>query len=328
MTKHTFDPSEKGEPRAPPENGGFSGALVTTMPKQSHIRASINHLKSVGRRYKELDGSQLAASLAFSGFVSIFPVLFIAIAVMGRIAANDDSFTQRFIEQLGLSGSTADLFNDAIEVAKSSRQAVGAIGAVSLILSATNLGGAISGVMSAVWQGQIAGWKTKLKALAWLLLAAPLFAVAAAAPAAGSRIDIWQLSALIDLAIPIAVDFALFMSVAMLLPARLPMRALIPGAILGSIGFTILNAAGATYLPKAVSGSSALYGSIGVILALLAWVYLYARLFVYANIANVVVWEDNQGVSTKAISIPAGLSRPSTEVYRNGRVGPVQKTSK
>ena len=43
--------------------------------------------------------------------------------------------------------------------------------------------------------------------------------------------------------------------------------------------------------PRSISGSSALYGSIGVVFATLAWLAIYARLIVYGAALNVVRYE-------------------------------------
>ena len=51
-----------------------------------------------------------------------------------------------------------------------------------------------------------------------------------------------------------------------------------PGRLLVAVGFEILKVVGSVYLPRAISGSSALYGSIGVVFATLAWLAFYARL--------------------------------------------------
>ena len=41
-------------------------------------------------------------------------------------------------------------------------------------------------------------------------------------------------------------------------------------------------------MPRLVSQSSALYGSLGVVFAILAWLLLFARLLVYSSAVNAV----------------------------------------
>ena len=48
-----------------------------------------------------------------------------------------------------------------------------------------------------------------------------------------------------------------------------------------------------------IAGSSALYGSIGVVFATLAWLAIYARLIVYGAALNVVQYEAHAGTVTE-----------------------------
>ena len=57
-------------------------------------------------------------------------------------------------------------------------------------------------------------------------------------------------------------------------------------------------------MPRAVASSSALYGSIGVVFAVLAWLLLYARLIVYGAVLNVVRYEAAAGTVTVEIEVP------------------------
>jgi uncharacterized BrkB/YihY/UPF0761 family membrane protein len=53
-----------------------------------------------------------------------------------------------------------------------------------------------------------------------------------------------------------------------------------------------------------VAGSSALYGSLGVVFAVLAWLAIYARLIVYGAVLNVVRYEQRAGTVTVEIEVP------------------------
>ena len=51
-----------------------------------------------------------------------------------------------------------------------------------------------------------------------------------------------------------------------------------PGAIVGAVGFEVLKVVGGDLRARAVASSSALYGSIGVVFAILAWLLFFGRL--------------------------------------------------
>ena len=71
-----------------------------------------------------------------------------------------------------------------------------------------------------------------------------------------------------------------------------------------AVGFEILKVVGAIIVPRAVASSSALYGSLGVVFAVLAWLLVYGRLIVYGAVLNVVRYEKGAGTVTVEIEVP------------------------
>jgi YihY family inner membrane protein len=134
----------------------------------------------------------------------------------------------------------------------------------------------------------------------------------------------WLPGALAPLGIVVAlgVNLALWIWTSKVLPnTDLPVRAVLPGAILAAVGFEVLKALGAYYVPRAVSNSSQLYGSLGVVFAILAWLFFFGRLIVYSAVLNVVMWERKEGTVTVVTQVPRqpGADR-GEEVTRMGRL--------
>jgi uncharacterized BrkB/YihY/UPF0761 family membrane protein len=73
-----------------------------------------------------------------------------------------------------------------------------------------------------------------------------------------------------------------------LTPKGVPIRQLIPGAITGGILWTLLQFLG-TYLVHHYLHSDTVYGVFGIVLGLLAWVYLAVEITVYSAEINVVL---------------------------------------
>ena len=71
-------------------------------------------------------------------------------------------------------------------------------------------------------------------------------------------------------------------------------------------------------VPRFVTSSSDLYGPVGVVFALLAWLLLFGRLVVYSAVLEVVLWEDRHGTVELAIEAPA---RPGLEPVSATRAG-------
>jgi membrane protein len=103
----------------------------------------------------------------------------------------------------------------------------------------------------------------------------------------------------------LVIDVALWLwTLKILTGVHIPWRAHLPGALLGAVGLEILKVVGGIYVPRAVASSSALYGSIGTVFAILAWLFFFGRLAVYAAVVNVVRWEEEHGTVTVEIELP------------------------
>jgi uncharacterized BrkB/YihY/UPF0761 family membrane protein len=95
----------------------------------------------------------------------------------------------------------------------------------------------------------------------------------------------------------------------------------LPGAIFGAIGMEVLKAVGAVVVPNMVASSSQLYGTIGIVLAVLGWLLFFGRLVVYAAVVNVVLHEEHHGTVTTTIEVPRQPgAQPSDEATRSGRL--------
>jgi membrane protein len=290
------------------------------------IRAKLARLPIVGfvlkvqKRYGELQGNNLAAAVAFQSFVSLFPLVLVVVAVVGLFAANDASVGGKIIGNLGLSGDSARIITDAIDTAAKSPNVAGPIGLAGLLWSGLGLVNALQYAMDQVWQVEARGLRDKLFGLLWLIGAAVLFVGAAAI----TTVLNWLPGFLTPLGIVVGVlvNLALWLWSFKVLPNRkLPLGALIPGAILGALGMEALKFVGAFYLPRTIASSSALYGSIGVVFAVLAWLLIFSRLILYATVLNVVRWEQRVGTVETVIEVPAGRNiQPHDDVSRSGRV--------
>ena len=73
-----------------------------------------------------------------------------------------------------------------------------------------------------------------------------------------------------------------------LTPKGVPTRKLLPGAITGGIGWTVLQVLG-TYLVHHFLHSDSVYGVFATVLGLLAWIYLAVEVTVYRAEINVVL---------------------------------------
>ena len=82
---------------------------------------------------------------------------------------------------------------------------------------------------------------------------------------------------------------ALLARVRVLTPAEVEARDLLPGAIVGGIAWTTLQLLGTLLVARQLQHTSELYGTFGVVLGLLFFLYLASQITVYAAEINVVL---------------------------------------
>jgi len=258
---------------------------------------------AVQKRFGSVQGGPLASYITLAAFLSLFPLLLVGIAVLGLFASRTD-VAGNVIDQLSLTGEAAKLVRDTLTTASSSKRSASIVGLLGLLWSGLGLVTTLETAFGAVWQAEGRGLKDRAWAFLWLFGAVALLAGSVAATAAAGFLPgplTW-----LSLLPTLLVDVALWLWTFKALTSRagLPWRAHLPGAILGAVGFEILKIVGGVYVPRIVGSSSALYGSLGIVFALLAWLALFGRLAVYAACLNVVRWEERHGTVEVNIEVP------------------------
>lgn len=281
----------------------------------------IGSLLRLQDRFTMIRGTALANGIAMQAFLSLFPLLILSVSVIGFLAEGDVTFAGDLIDSLGLppDGQLADDIREAIDTARDSRGATGVIGLASLLWTGLGVVTALQRVVDSTWQTFGKGLKDKARAVLVVLGAGVVFA--------GSFV----LSALINVLpgffAPISILAGLVVNVALFLwlfvtLGRVPVgwRARLPGAVACGLGFEVLKLIGTVYVPRLVANSSALYGSLGIVVAALLWLAFFGRLFVYSSLLNVMRWEDDHGTVEVRIDVPRIDGAVALATNRGGAV--------
>jgi membrane protein len=308
--------------RLPPEEIRGDGE-----PEATGLKARLARMRVIGpvlrvqQRYSELRGNNLAASVAFQVFVSIFPLMLVIVGIAGIVSHSSDvDVAGRIVGNLGLTGESADAIRNAVEAAEENRNATAPLGLLGLLWSGLGLVNALQYACNQVWQVEERGLKDKAVGLLWLGGAVVLFVATSAVTAVLNWLP--GAAAPVGIAVGLTVNLLLWLWTFKVLPNRdLPWAALLPGAAVGAVGMEVLKLVGGIYVPRAVDSSSALYGSLGVVFAVLGWLLVFSRLVLYATVVNVTRWERRVGTVRTTIEVPGGREiQPSDDVSRSGRV--------
>jgi membrane protein len=307
---------DHSEPLPDPDEaskGGFLDKVAVKYPWLEPVAA-------VQRRFGEINGNILAAAFAFNAFLSLFPLMLVAVAVLGFVAAGSNTdLAQKVVDEMGLTGQAADLVTNTINAAKDSRQAASIVGLAGLLWSGLGVVAAIQAIYNGAWQVKDRGLKDKAIGMAWLAGAALLFVGSAAI----TTVLRWLPGFLAPLGILVGfgVSFLLWLWTARVLPNKqAPWKHLVSGALFGAVGLELLKFAGAYWIPKAVASSSALYGSIGVVFAALAWLAFFGKLISYSAVVNVVTFERREGTVRALVSLPSTETDQLAVANRAGRL--------
>jgi len=279
---------------------------------------------AVHARVGETNGAATASAATLMFFLAIFPLILSVIAIVGFVSSDDPTVTGDIIDALSLEGDAADEVVQAIETARESRRSASVIGLVGLVWSGLGVTAAISLAVKTPWQRKVVGLKARAAGLAWVLGGAVTFggalltgALLNRTPEVVPRPVVSAGLILLGLALELAFFLWTFWALG---ERRAGWRALLPGAIVGAVGFEILKLLGTVAVPRMVASSSSLYGPIGIVFAILAWLALFARLIVYASALNAVRHEAHNGFTTLEIKALRFDDEVPVETDRGGAV--------
>ena len=278
----------------------------------------------VQQRFGELNGNNLAAAVTLQAFISVFPLLVIAVSIAGFVSAGGTDVAGSIVERLGLTGVAEETFVNAVQTAEDSRRAGTIVGFAVLFWAALGLVSALQYGYDQVWQVQARGIKDKAVGLVWFL---GFFGVAIASAVLGAGLRLLpDFLAPVGIIVGLVLNFAIFLWTEKILPNRdVGWRPLVPGAIAAAIGFEALKLVAAYQVPQAIDRSSQLYGSIGIVLALLAFMLLLGRLLIYSATLNVVLFERSRGTREVVLEVPATPGIVDDSADRTGQTDALDK---
>ncbi len=254
------------------------------------LRRIYQYARTVLDRYAALNGRNNAAAVTLYGFLALFALAVLAIAVIGFVSEQERDVAERIVNWLGVEGAAATTVTDAVETAQSSRTTATVVGLAGLVWVGSSFALAVASAYDAAWHVPTRSVRSRIIGLLWLIGA---FVLLAAGGFITSLIGKQPaVLALITLGVSLAVDTGLWIWTSWILPnRRIPVAAMLKPALVGAAGLEVLKVLGGYVVPQLVASSSALYGAIGVVFALIAWLWVFGRLVVFITVLEVLWWE-------------------------------------
>ena len=249
----------------------------------------------VVKKFGDDRGGSLAALISYYGFLSLFPLLLLFYTVLAFVLPHypdaQRSLTKSVIGQFPVIGP--QLQQNTEHPLKGNPVAL-IVGVITLLWGSLGIAQILQFTMQEVWNipgKDRPGYVTRL--VRSLLLFAVLglgIAVTTMVSGLGTILD-WGPAGSLLAALPaVVVNIGLFLLIFRLLtPAEVSWRQLLPGAVIGGIGWQILQTIGVNLVSHQLQHAGQVYGVFGFTLALISFLALAATLTVYAAEVNVVV---------------------------------------
>ncbi|WP_017603448.1 YihY/virulence factor BrkB family protein [Nocardiopsis alkaliphila] len=285
-------------------------------------RPFVDHLVRAYERYADRNGTRLAGAVTYFAFLSFFPLLALAFAVVGFLAAREVELTAYLEQALDevLPGLSRQLPMEQIADARVGASVIGALG---LLYAGSNAVSALREALHAIWLRDLGqGPNFVLRKLGDLLVMvglgiALLFTVAFTSVMQTATVQLLSLVGLdgslvanlslraLAVVIAIGVNMLLFLLVFTLLSGEgRPTRATWLGASLGAVGFEALKTLAATLLAGTLTNP--VYASFAVLVGVLVWINLVMRLVMFSA-AWTATWLPVSPPYTGSLPLPEEL---------------------
>ena len=256
----------------------------------------LSFVVALWKKFNDDQAGNLAALIAYYAFVSIFPLLLILFTVLNIVLRDHQALQDKLISSaLTDYPGFASLLQNSIKSFHETGLAL-VFGVILTVLGTRGVANAIQNALNSVWEVPrehrprfpwswlrsfglilVVGLGEIIASVASGFIAAATFLPGFALKVAGTAVTLLFNIGLFWLAFRVATAKAI------------TWRDLRLGALAGGIVWQILQLVGGYYITHELVHSKSLYGqTIGVVLGLIAWLYLQAEATLYVAEANVV----------------------------------------
>ncbi len=279
-------------------SGSLRGvSLIERLDAAQRRKPAVGFPLAVVYKYTDDAGGNLAALITYYAFLSLFPLLLLGSTLLGIVLADDPDLQQQVLDSaLGQFPVIGD------DLATPDRIGGGAtglvVGGLGALYGGLGVAQALQNAMNTAWSiprnQRPNPFKARLLSLALLgtigLAVLATTALTAVANGAGSLAE--QLGIAFSIAViaaTVALNALVFAMAFRLATARhLSLRDVAPGAITAAVLWQVLQTFGALYVGRISDGGTATGETFGVVLGLMAFLFLASTLMMLCVEINVV----------------------------------------
>jgi YihY family inner membrane protein len=279
---------------ATPEGANPAERAVRAIDRFQQRHTPLAYLVGVVRKFGDDRGGTLAASLSYSAFVAVFPLLLLFVTALGFVLGHnqdaEDAVMRSALVEFPILG---DQLVRSLQPLRGSGLAL-AVGLAGLAWGGFGVTQAAQHAMAEIWNVpgvKRPGFVTRLVRGVLVLVVGGLGLVATSALASVStftgELTVGSLAAG---AASLVLNVALLLAAFRMTTVRtVPTRQLLIGAVIGGVAWTVLQGVGGYLVGHQLRHANEIYGFFATVLGLMSWIFLGARVLLYAAEANVVL---------------------------------------
>jgi len=247
------------------------------------------------KKYSDDQSGNLASTLAFWAFFSIFPLLLVFITILGYTVPRDQrtDILGRVAELLPIiDGSSVNGLSGAWWVLL--------VGALTALWSGSAVVRTAQDAFDSVWEvprkDRASFGETLGRSLGFLVAIGLglILATIISSFVSGKQtvVDLGWFGHLGGYVVSLALDLSLFIVAFRLLTTRaVSFRSVLPGAILAGVSFFVLQRLSSLIISKYLDGAQDTYGTFATVITILWWFYLQAQITLLGAQLNIVLEE-------------------------------------
>jgi uncharacterized BrkB/YihY/UPF0761 family membrane protein len=284
---------------------------------------------AVQKKFNDDRLGQFVVALGWYGFVSIYPLLLVVTTILGFIGvASLGTSIVSTLHEFPVIGSNFNPAHPSHDLQGSTLGLV--VGLLGLVYGAQGVMQSAQQAMAQAWnvpRGDRPGWLPRLarSLLGLAIIGGSFFANAAVAGFATGHGESWPLRVAVIAAMLVVNTLLFFASFRTLTPGSVATRSLLPGAAVGAVGYTLLITVGSGLIQHQVRNSSATYGQFGIVIGLVGFLFLVAKISLYGAELNPVLsrrlWPRSFVSGNPTAADAAVLDYISSEVLRSAPEG-------
>jgi uncharacterized BrkB/YihY/UPF0761 family membrane protein len=230
--------------------------------------------------------SILAGALAFRVFLTLLPLTLVVVVGLGFLKSAGGAPSEA-LKQFGIKGVLASTIDHSSDFSDPGRTAALVLGLFATLSGARSTARTLRAIHALAWGVPLRRWRRNGTAMMAFLIGV-IVTLALAGLATRVRVDnglALGLGASVLIGCGVAV---IWLATSWVLPHRdvVGWRELLPGALLVGVGFALVQAVTADYIGPKLDKESKLYGSLGVSLVILGWLYIIGLVIVAAPVLN------------------------------------------